>query len=316
MSLKSSTSARSAFTLVELLVVIAIIGVLIALLLPAVQQAREAARRMQCSNNLKQIGLATHNYHDTFNRLPTYRNTGYWGWAAQLLPFMEQDNLFTAAKVGEYKFAEAVNGTAGAEATAALATVINSLRCPSTTAPETYTEDSVEYGVISYGACRGYGQWGGEGDRAAQKTGAIERDGVDFAAITDGLSNTFAFGETSARNKGWDEGGLPRGYSFWSGSPDNSSLERHNTLSRCVSFEMNATAHWGFTSQHIGGGFFAYCDGSVQFISEDIEFDRNGQSSGWYGGDALYDAIYQNADGMGVYQLLGIRDDGQTISLP
>jgi len=91
--------ANRAFTLVELLVVIAIIGILVGLLLPAVQAAREAARRMSCSNNLKQMGLALHNYHDTFGKFApagTYRKelpTGAWSVQARLLPQLEQANL-------------------------------------------------------------------------------------------------------------------------------------------------------------------------------------------------------------------------------
>ncbi|MEW4561768.1 DUF1559 domain-containing protein [Bremerella sp. JC770] len=83
------------FTLVELLVVIAIIGVLIALLLPAVQQAREAVRRMSCSNQLKQIGIAVHNYHDTYNMMPAGHNPSARGaWAVHIFPFMELDNAY------------------------------------------------------------------------------------------------------------------------------------------------------------------------------------------------------------------------------
>src|SRR3954454_25192238 len=103
----STSTVRRGFTLIELLVVIAIIAILIALLLPAVQQAREAARRTQCKNNLKQIGLALHNYHDTCNSFPPgWINTwasnpprsnfpgNSWGWNAMILPMMDQGNVY------------------------------------------------------------------------------------------------------------------------------------------------------------------------------------------------------------------------------
>ncbi|HRX78605.1 MAG TPA: DUF1559 domain-containing protein, partial [Pirellulaceae bacterium] len=136
----------SGFTLVELLVVIAIIGILVALLLPAVQAAREAARRMQCGNNLKQIGLSMHNYHDTYKTLPPgylmkrtsptvcLPNLNSWGWGALLLPFMEQSPLHDKLKVGDISIFQA---GATPALLAAMNVSINSYRCPSDVAPDT-----------------------------------------------------------------------------------------------------------------------------------------------------------------------------------
>src|SRR5688500_12924197 len=123
---QSSRPDRQAFTLVELLVVIAIIGVLVALLLPAVQAARESARRMSCSNNLKQISLAVHNYHDTMNKLPPGEANGTYGGSsafAAILPYLEANNTFTL-----YDFTQ---GNSAPVNKAAVEQKIKSFICPS-----------------------------------------------------------------------------------------------------------------------------------------------------------------------------------------
>jgi len=134
---------KAGFTLIELLVVIAIIAILVALLLPAVQQAREAARRSSCKNNLKQLGLALHNYHDTYNTFPpgyvrnrstaTSFSTDDWGWMTFLLPNLEQAPLYDALQVGSPR--SLTQAKADATNRSQMQTPINSLLCPSSPAP-------------------------------------------------------------------------------------------------------------------------------------------------------------------------------------
>jgi prepilin-type N-terminal cleavage/methylation domain-containing protein len=132
---------RRGFTLIELLVVIAIIAVLIALLLPAVQQAREAARRSQCKNNLKQIGLALHNYHDVFNQLaPGYidqgvavpAQQGHYSWTASILPYIDGAPMYNLLQVGNVTFSQNLNIPANL---AAIQTPVAAFNCPSNAAP-------------------------------------------------------------------------------------------------------------------------------------------------------------------------------------
>ncbi|OYW13961.1 MAG: hypothetical protein B7Z55_16195, partial [Planctomycetales bacterium 12-60-4] len=135
-------SHRRGFTLIELLVVIAIIAILIALLLPAVQQAREAARRSQCVNNLKQLGLAIHNYHDNFNAFPpgwigvtnrtpdTEGNSGF-AWGAHLLPQLDQSPLYGRLNFNRECYDPAFNAVA-------MSTVLPAFRCPSDPSQDTW----------------------------------------------------------------------------------------------------------------------------------------------------------------------------------
>ncbi len=255
----SFSSRRRAFTLIELLVVIAIIAVLIGLLLPAVQKVREAANRMSCSNNLKQIGLGLHNYHDTYQKLPTggriipsvrnpNANPGYYrvGWAGYLLPYIEQDNRYREARQVASGSFDADTG-ASAWRTVALknhplfTSPIKVYICPSSELgslspdnPETATNPNARYqAALHYRANGGSGQtliqgaWGRH--QWWTNTGIIyPNSNVTLGAITDGTSNTILVGETSSaigrRSPPNTWGGIQPwtwGYYFYPVAPNN-----------------------------------------------------------------------------------------------
>ncbi len=256
------------FTLIELLVVIAIIAILIALLLPAVQQAREAARRTQCKNNLMQIGIAMHNYDMAFEMLPPgcvnpdgpIRNIeeGYhMSWCAQLLPMMEQANLFS-----NLRFSEGAYGPSNA---GVRQTQIVSWLCPS-------DNNFQRGGSSNYAGC-----FSGE-DVAidSNNSGLLYlNSSIGYQQIRDGASNTILAGEkrvvSGVGDLGWISGtmatlrntGVPINAGWDVGGSGNN---RQGPLP-----PPSDTATSGYSSYHTGGVQFILADGSVRFISENID---------------------------------------------
>jgi prepilin-type N-terminal cleavage/methylation domain-containing protein/prepilin-type processing-associated H-X9-DG protein len=204
---------RRAFTLIELLVVIAIIAVLIALLLPAVQQAREAARRSTCKNNLKQIGIALHNYHETYNMFPqakvvanaggyvrysgcpTWINGSGFSWRVAILPQMDQSPLFEQSATDEVGLTGCgpVGGTA-AQRNALIQTRLEAYLCPSDNTRPVGSDAPTNYPGIS-----GSDQWKNVADTSNRQRGPtmglINWDGSRIRDATDGMSNTALVGE-------------------------------------------------------------------------------------------------------------------------
>ncbi|PQO27679.1 prepilin-type cleavage/methylation domain-containing protein [Blastopirellula marina] len=294
---------RPGFTLVELLVVIAIIGVLIALLLPAVQQAREAARRMSCSNNQKQLALALHNYHDTHGSFPPMivreetATDAAWAWSALILPMIEQANIYDTLQVGKQRLVDAAGTTQGPKI---LGQSLEAFNCPSDARTSDASPRAVAgapLGLSSYPGVNGTGPrvyYYDEGPTASASGIFTDRvKGYAFRDITDGSSNTMMIGERHFK--------LPFNtnttYTQWAGTTngnqDNSGYYGSMEVAGCTGYPLNEPEptnwqfrHW-FSSLHPGGAMFAFADGSVHFLPETI--DQN---------------IYQN---------LSNRSDGKTL---
>ena len=331
--MRRAQSSRHGFTLIELLVVIAIIAILIALLLPAVQQAREAARRTECKNKLKQLGVALHNFHDVYQAFPygSYDDDNRnWGWTVHLLPLMEQDNLYEALKTaGMYippSFSKTSVGVPNIDSLGAphdvsntignnaAQTVLPALICPSDILPQ---QANNGYGKSNYlgnaGNIRNWPtqmlvDWGcNAGVRGDTLNGVFRNSNNNtniyptaIRDITDGTSNTVCIGEVteslnvsvSALNDGafpiW-AGGNPNGR----GCGDEFGLGSHLRLMDQVTTINRRTGNesmLSFGSQHPGGAQFLFGDGSVAFLSENVDFTT--------------------------YERLGQRNDGQVVTIP
>lgn len=278
---------RPAFTLVELLVVIAIIGVLVGLLLPAVQAAREAARRMSCQNNLKQIGLALHNYHDTNRRFPIGADSiNCLSWRVRILPFIEQSNLYQL-----FNFNAGIwNGGTNREGPNKLVHALNripSFNCPSVPnilasngsstlvdGRKTFTSDyhgiagpkginptGTAYSVLANPA--------GQGGFATQ--GILGKDSITrIGDIPDGTSNTLAVGEVSVRLSTGvilesDGADWVRGMGL--GGTGNGMASCRNVQSAINTPYNGIYNDISFGSLHTGGAQFVMADGSVRFVT-------------------------------------------------
>ncbi len=275
------------FTLIELLVVIAIIAILVALLLPAVQQAREAARRTQCKNHLKQIGLAMHNYHDVHTMFPpgwigvqsgqpyVHGSSGF-GWATMILPMLEQPALFN-----QMNFNAAVNHASNA---VGRDSHVPGFRCPSD--PSFAFWDIAQAGspgtILARLPTANYvGSFGTtELDNCATipAGGSCTGNGLfyhnsslSFRDIQDGASTTLMAGERKTNaNLGW--------HSTWIGSVPNGE----ESFIRILGVSDHTPNHPGthfddFSSHHVGGGHFLMSDGAVRFISTSVS-ERNYKS--------------------------------------
>lgn len=274
-TVRSRSRVRSlGFTLIELLVVISIIGVLIALLLPAVQKAREAARRIQCTNNLKQVGLAIHGYHDVHGCLPpgyTFQTGFTWGgfgWGTMILPGLEQRSLFDAANFS-LPLWSAANVTVAT-------TPVGFYLCPSdeTSQGNYLLRDPFRYAMASYVASYGPGDMDALPD---DRRGLFSRNSRTlFAEVNDGLSQTLAVGE---RHNGKfttviGSAGHVSAETVWVGAimENFTDAHGHTTLFQAEHTPSSPSMDdRDAASRHDGGTNFLLGDGSVRIIKSSID---------------------------------------------
>lgn len=304
--LPSKRRSIQGFTLIELLVVIAIIAILVALLLPAVQQAREAARRTQCKNNLHNLGLALHNYHDIYQMFPPGQTgcalwgdncpegaCANWGWSSHILPQVEQSALFSTIVITQPFNLSVANPAIRAE----MVRPLSIFRCPSDPGPAVNNEQKVPTNApasnvdCTTAGCEALAtanyvgandsfvlnrdNWNGTFGRS-QRLGAITAPTgmlrqISMREILDGTSNTIAVGERAYLLKG-----VTHGAAVIYGS--NGDTANHNKQGLVYNhaagaWKINDTCpdcRRGFSSLHTGGAQFLLNDGSVIFLSENL----------------------------------------------
>lgn len=314
---------RGGFTLVELLVVIAIIGILVALLLPAVQKAREAAQRMQCSSNIRNLALALHNHHSARNVFPKgfdiqNNKDEAWGWSTYLLPYIEETALYEQLGVGDQRLMDFFRESRRDPAKVKIAqTPLPIFRCASDSSPPllpgtmqgdrhfrgNHTVPRYEPPTSNYMGLKG--MFDNRCPPGKPKT--CENNGIFYGGskvrikhVKDGTTKTIMLGERDARCKA--------GTYIGSRNPPGAGMYGSYMLIARTSIRFNFpltgahnTCTEGFSSAHDGGGNFAMADGSVHFISDDIDFN-NGRGA------------FPNPS-IGVYQRLGSRDDGYSVAV-
>lgn len=336
-----SSYSRNGFTLVELLVVIAIIGVLVALLLPAVQSAREAARRMSCVNNQKNLALGLLNYHDANNSFPVGHDydkwhVPAWGWGYHLLPYIEQTALHAQLGSGTsgsqrtlQQLMADVAGNASDPTLQALQTPLTVFRCPSDITPTLLPADfrtwvsknqpapeGFEPPTANYVASDGYfiGRRCTYKDKlGCDNTGMFYMDSeISIRQVSDGTSNTFLLGERDERcdaatwigNPIAPAWGIDEYYIY---GTTKWKLNRPVQPREVGGYRACALA---FSSAHPGGANFAMVDGSIRFINEEIDYDTAGVDHSYLATpDQNWPDNWPNSN-LGIYQRLGTRNDG------
>lgn len=295
--MQASFRRRGAFTLVELLVVIAIVGILIALLLPAVQQAREAGRRTQCTNNLKEIGLAYHNHESTYKAFPPfsiYDPAKPVGWGIFLLPFIEQKPLYDEYNLDAPFFYS--SPAYGIDNQKVANTSLGFCRCPSAPrrGPYTYTFAYPGYPSVSWQAWPAdyspvaavsfsLSSYLGLAYTSHQLAGALQPDKfTPISAFRDGTSQTILIAEMAGKNDLWQKGrntgrklsGFFGGQGGWADATSGASALYGSTHDGAISpgpCGINCSNDYGLYAFHSGGANVLFADGSVRLLQHNID---------------------------------------------